>query len=128
VRRAALVLLLLGSACGAGDGADRAAFCAAYAQLTAEDPFDALGRTFDGQQLRTAFAALDTATDALARTAPAEADALADRYDDAVDELITLLAAADYQADQLGPKYQAATRTYEDVTVRLDREAQTLCP
>ena len=113
--------------CSEDDGGDRRAFCAGIEELRADDPFADL-QVASPQEMRSAFDDLHEAVQRIAAVAPPEADTQADRYQDALEEVIDHLRGAGYDPRELDTlAYGRATAAYGEAATSLDNTAEALC-
>ena len=121
-------IVLLGPAgCRDDDGGDLRAFCRAVDRLREDDPFGDL-LVASPQEMRAAFEELQARAEVIGDEAPPGADVQADRYGDAVDELVDQLRGAGFdptRLDTLG--YGRATADYGEAATSLDNAADSLC-
>lgn len=123
----AVVAGLVLAGCGGDDGGDAQAFCAAVADLRADDPFAELPIASPGE-MRDAFADLAEGADRIAGTAPPDARTQARRYADAVGSLRDELAGAGYdptRVDHLA--YAQAVAAYTEAAASVDNAADAIC-
>ena len=124
---AALVIGISLGGCGEDDGGDQEAFCAAVADLEANDPFAELAIASPGE-MRDAFADLAEGVGRIADAAPSEVRSQAQRYAEAVESLRDELAGAAYdltRVDQL--PYGQAVAEYTEAAVSVDNAADAIC-
>ena len=122
----AVSLVLAPGACRDDDG-DPAAFCEGVEGLRDDDPFADLA-VASPREMRVAFEALDTDAGRVADAAPPEAETQADRYRDAVGELLDQLRGAGFDLRELDlPAYRQATDEYDEAAVSLDNSATASC-
>ena len=125
---AAVVLSLPVGGCGDEADGDLASFCAAVDRLSADDPFEGLD-VASPQEMRAAFDELRRGVDAIADAAPDDLEGRANRYLDAVDDLIDQLRGAGFDPRQLDTlRYRTATSDYEEAAVSIENAAENACP
>ena len=104
-----------------------ASFCDAVEALAADDPFGELA-VASPQEMRAAFDELRDGVEEIARSAPDDLSARADRYLESVDVLIDQLRGAGYDPRQLDTlRYGTATDAYEEAAVSIENAAEDAC-
>ena len=125
--RALLVFVLALGACGDDGGGDLAAFCQRVDELRADDPFADLA-VASPRELRLAFESLRDSADRVSDVAPPEAATQADRYREAVDEVLDRLRGAGFDLRHLDlVPYRRATDDYHEAATSLDNAATAAC-
>lgn len=113
--------------CGGDDGGDLRGFCAGIERLREEDPFAEL-EVASPQEMRAAFEELQDGAGQIRDDAPPDADVPADRYLEAVDELVDQLRGAGFDPRRVDSlSYGRATSDYGEAADSLDRTADSVC-
>lgn len=122
----ALASLLL-AGCGDDGAGDRDEFCAAVADLRANDPFADLAVASPGE-MRDAFAALAAGAERVAAAAPDDVRVQGRRYAEAVGALRDELAGAGYDPTQVdNQRYSAHVDDYTAAATSLGNAADATC-
>ena len=130
VAAVAMAAMVVAVSAGCGDdggGRDAATFCARFAELSGNSPFEDL-LIATPEEMRDAFDTLRVSADRLADAAPDEAATAAGAYRDSIDTLIGDLEAAGFDnrnVDTLA--YSRSVADYGDAAVTLDDAAQRVC-
>ena len=123
---AALCATVTGAGCGHDHG-DLATFCVDYRTLADDNPFATLEVASPGE-MRTAFKDLSDAADAVESSAPEGLDRLASDYSNAIETLVEVLSATEFDPRNLDTAaYRRATIDYAAAATALSNETVARC-
>ncbi|MDE0805007.1 MAG: hypothetical protein OSA99_17005 [Acidimicrobiales bacterium] len=124
----ALAIVTVGAtSCTDDGGGDLEAFCDAVHDLADNDPFAHLA-VASPEEMQTAFGQLRDGVATIASAAPDDIRGRADRYLDAVDDLIGQLRGAAFDPRDLDTlSYRTAASEYEAAAVSIENAAESAC-